>query len=157
MRPVSPPVSDGRDLFRSSLSCINNIWFETCQRVGPPPTDNYLFTCVSLSLEIPGYFGLEAVVDGDTPPVVHLEANRIQTEVLSERSSADTDQQHVTRQRLVLPPGCRLHSATSNTSTTSVTDWCHTFLSVNISKVNSFRSVLLTPHRSSHRAFWWLP
>lgn len=63
-------------------------------------------------LRVPRHFGLEAVVDGDSPPVVQLDADRIQTQVLSERSSADTDQQHVTRQSLVLPAGCRLHPET---------------------------------------------
>lgn len=63
-------------------------------------------------LEVPRHFGLEAVVDGDAPPVVQLDADRIQTQVLGERSSADADQQHVTCQSLVLPSGRRLHSAT---------------------------------------------
>lgn len=73
--------------------------------------------------EVPGYFGLEAVVDGDAPPVVQLDADRIQTQVLCERSSADADQQHVARQSLVLPAGRRLHSETHHHSElTTLTD-----------------------------------
>lgn len=59
---------------------------------------------------LPGYFGLEAVVDGDAAPVVQLDAHCLQAQVLGERSSADTDQQHVTRQSLVLASSCRLHT-----------------------------------------------
>lgn len=70
------------------------------------------FISGSPSSVVPGHFGLEAVVDGDAAPVVQLDADRVQTQVLGERSSADTDQQHVTRQRLVLPSGRRLHSET---------------------------------------------
>lgn len=76
-------------------------------------TDAYSSCCLTVSyLLVPGYFGLEAVVDRDAAPVVQLDAYRIQTQVLGERSSADTDQQDVTRQSLVLPSSRRLHSET---------------------------------------------
>lgn len=68
-------------------------------------------------LVVPGNFGLEAVVDRDAASVVQLDANRIQTQVLGVRSSADADQQDVARQSLVFPSGCCLHSETPNTST----------------------------------------
>lgn len=63
-------------------------------------------------LRVPRHFGLEAVIDGDASPVVQLDADRIKTQVLGERSSADTDQQHVTRQSLIFPTGCCLHPET---------------------------------------------
>lgn len=62
------------------------------------------------SLGLPGYFGLEAVVDGYASPVVQLQAHGIQAQVPGEGPSADAHQQHVTRQSLVLPAGCRLHT-----------------------------------------------
>ena len=58
---------------------------------------------------LPGYFGLEAVVDGDATSVVQLEAHALQAQVLREGPSAHAHQQHVTRQSLVLPAGRRLH------------------------------------------------
>lgn len=75
-----------------------------------------------LNSVVPGYFGLEAVVDRDAAPVVQLDAYRIQPQVLSVRSSANADQQDVTRQGLVFPSGCCLHSETTNTSTGTVTN-----------------------------------
>lgn len=65
-----------------------------------------------MSSAVPGDFGLEAVVDGDATPVVQLDADSIQAQVLGERSSADADQQHVTCQSLALPSSCRLHPET---------------------------------------------
>jgi len=60
---------------------------------------------------VPGHGGLEAVVDGDPAPAVQRDAHRLQAQVLGERPAADADQQHVTRQRLALPSGRRLHPA----------------------------------------------
>lgn len=57
----------------------------------------------------PGHFGLEAVVDGDAPPVVQLDADALQAQVLGEGPSADADQQHVAGQSLILPSGRCLH------------------------------------------------
>ena len=71
--------------------------------------------CANLGL--PGYFGLEAVVDWYASPVVQLQAHGIQAQVPGEGPSADTHQQHVTRQSLVLPAGSRLHTGGKNTVT----------------------------------------
>lgn len=57
----------------------------------------------------PGHFGLEAVVDGDAPPVVQLNADILEAHVLGEGPSADADQQNVTGQSLIFSSGRSLH------------------------------------------------
>lgn len=84
-------------------------------RTGTKAADGVL-NVSGLSSELPGDVGLEAVVDGYTPPAVQLNAHSLQTQVLGIWSSADADQQHVAGKRLVLPSSCSLHSETSNPS-----------------------------------------
>lgn len=59
---------------------------------------------------VPGHFSLEAVVDGYPATVVQLYSNVLETEAICERAPADTHQQHVTSERLVLASSSSLHS-----------------------------------------------
>ncbi len=98
--------------FRSSISCKRDLisGFRDTSRSHRLSQTTVESLLDSLSPVVPGDFGLESVVDRDAASVVQLDAYRIQTQVLGERSSADTDQQHVARQSLVLPSSRRLHS-----------------------------------------------
>lgn len=64
----------------------------------------------SFDISIPGHFGLETAVDGDSPAVVQFNTHSLETKVTGEGTAANAHQENVTGERLVLAASCSFHT-----------------------------------------------